>query len=570
MQTGASGSSSNQVTLGSAAEPTHAPPSSITATPLSGGVALSWSAAPGALSYTVRRSTTSGSNYSIVRSGLTTTSYTNTGLANGTTYYYVVSAINEGGVYADIETANTKQVSAKPGSSSSAKLDEDSTSPYSPNRQNIQADSYSLTAKSIDNDGAKATSSARTISIGAGKLVLLVSGSATLNTADSLVKQRLVLMGFSVSVKADDQATSADANGKALVIISASVDSDLVSTKFRSVPVPVLNWESNLFDDMGMTDSTVGSDYDINDNVKAVQIVNPDHAMAAGLSSSVTVYTDGGKMNWGTPGTNAITIATTTGDEARVVVFGYESGAAMQGINAPARRVGLFLNITEANTLTEDGWALFEAAVRWASESDSEVLYVAGRTSLSAADRAVYHRLTSRGYKVSVVDDDLATSSDAEGKALVMISATSSAAVVNNKFLDVAVPVLSWEAYILDDLGMTNSSSTSLGVASGQTQVTIVNSSRPMAGGLSGTRTLYTASGSMAWGVPGTSAIKIATLKDDSSKVVIFGYEKGAAMPGMEAPARRVGIFLNDIEASSLNSDGWLLFDAAVRWAKGQ
>lgn len=707
LQTGASGSSSDAVTLGSAAVPTHAPPSSLTATPQSGAVALSWPAAPGALTYTVRRSTTSGTAYSVVRSGLTTTSFTNTGLTNGTTYYYVVSAINEGGVYTDIETANSTQASAKPGSSSSvvtvsltnplngstltagssvtvsanatassgsitkveffangteigeetlspysiilsglasgnysltakatsssgtsatssavnvtvsapaanqppavsltgpaggstfasgaditvsanasdadgsvskvefysgsAKLGEDSTSPYSLTLQNVSAGSYSLTAKATDNDGANTTSSARTISVGAGKIVLLVSGSTSLNTADSLIKQRLESMGFSVSVRADEQATSADASGKALVIISSNVESDLVTTKFRGVQVPVLNWEPDLFEEMGMTGGTLGGDYGTNDAAEEIQIVNPDHPMAAGLSSSVTVYTDAGDMTWGVPSANAIKIAT-TGDEAKVALFGYESGVTMQGINAPARRVGLFLSNDEASTLTEDGWALFVAAVRWATESNNEVLFVTGSSTLSAADKTVADRLTSQGYKVTKVSDELVSGSDAEGKALVLISATTSSSVVNNKFLDVAVPVLNWEAYILDDLGMTGSSSGSLGAQSEQTQVTIVNSSQPMAAGLSGTKTIYTKSGYLSWGVPSASAIKIATLKDDSSKVVIFGYEKGAAMPGMDAPARRVSIFLDDLEPSFLNSDGWKLFDAAVSWAKG-
>jgi cellulose 1,4-beta-cellobiosidase len=72
-------------------------------------VALSWTASSGATSYNVKRSTTSGGSYTTVASGVTSTSYSNTGLANGTTYYYVVSAVNSSG-----ESANSSQVSAKP------------------------------------------------------------------------------------------------------------------------------------------------------------------------------------------------------------------------------------------------------------------------------------------------------------------------------------------------------------------------------------------------------------------------------------------------------------------------
>src|SRR5262249_23918269 len=53
------------------------------------------------------------------------------------------------------------------------------------------------------------------------------------------------------------------------------------------------------------------------------------------------------------------------------------------------------------------------------------------------------------------------------------------------------------------------------------------------------------------------------------TRIVVFGYEKGAAMFGLSAPARRVGLFLNDTTAAALASNGWRLFDAVVGWAKG-
>jgi fibronectin type 3 domain-containing protein len=57
-------------------------------------VILSWTPSPAATSYNVKRATTSGGPYTTVASGITSTNYVNTGLANGVTYYYVVSAFN--------------------------------------------------------------------------------------------------------------------------------------------------------------------------------------------------------------------------------------------------------------------------------------------------------------------------------------------------------------------------------------------------------------------------------------------------------------------------------------------
>jgi murein DD-endopeptidase MepM/ murein hydrolase activator NlpD len=96
-------------------------PTGLAATAGDGQVALSWNAVANATYYTLKRSTTNGGPYAAVpgselspspspfAQGLTGTSYTNTGLANGTTYYYVVSASNSVG-----ESVNSAQVSAKP------------------------------------------------------------------------------------------------------------------------------------------------------------------------------------------------------------------------------------------------------------------------------------------------------------------------------------------------------------------------------------------------------------------------------------------------------------------------
>jgi endoglucanase len=92
-----------------------AAPTGVTANAGDGQASISWNASSGATSYNVKRSTTSGGAYSTVASNVTSTSYTNTGLTNGTTYYYVVSAVNNAG-----QSANSSQVSATPQSTVTA------------------------------------------------------------------------------------------------------------------------------------------------------------------------------------------------------------------------------------------------------------------------------------------------------------------------------------------------------------------------------------------------------------------------------------------------------------------
>jgi hypothetical protein len=89
--------------------PLLAAPTGLTATLTSNGqVELSWVASTNATSYNVKQATMSGGTYT-TSTNVTGLVYTNTGLVNGTLYYFVVSAVNSFG-----ESTNSAQVSARP------------------------------------------------------------------------------------------------------------------------------------------------------------------------------------------------------------------------------------------------------------------------------------------------------------------------------------------------------------------------------------------------------------------------------------------------------------------------
>jgi cellulose 1,4-beta-cellobiosidase len=84
-------------------------PSGLGATPGNGQVSLAWTAASGATAYRVHRSTVSGGPYTAIQSNWTATSFTDTGLTNGTAYFYVVTATNGVG-----EGPSSNEASATP------------------------------------------------------------------------------------------------------------------------------------------------------------------------------------------------------------------------------------------------------------------------------------------------------------------------------------------------------------------------------------------------------------------------------------------------------------------------
>lgn len=70
-------------------------------------IALSWAAVAGATSYEVSRSTAIGGPYTTIATGLTGTSYADSGLTGGTRYYYKIRAVFSGVASADSTTIST-------------------------------------------------------------------------------------------------------------------------------------------------------------------------------------------------------------------------------------------------------------------------------------------------------------------------------------------------------------------------------------------------------------------------------------------------------------------------------
>lgn len=129
------------------------PPSNITATPGDTQLAVSWTGVTGAISYNLYYSTSAGvttSNGTKV-GGLTSTSYTITGLTDGTPYYVILTTVNANGTEGLASTAvtgtpgNGAMLNLVPGTTPSATLNYDAntaltfTAPSTTTSQNATA-----------------------------------------------------------------------------------------------------------------------------------------------------------------------------------------------------------------------------------------------------------------------------------------------------------------------------------------------------------------------------------------------------------------------------------------------
>jgi autotransporter-associated beta strand protein len=109
------GTSTNSPQDSATTQPTPPAPARLNAFPGNARATLVWTPSSGATSYNVKRSTTSGGPYVPLVPSVPSTDCTDTGLVNGTTYYYVVSAVNAAG-----EGTNSPEAAVTPNASAAA------------------------------------------------------------------------------------------------------------------------------------------------------------------------------------------------------------------------------------------------------------------------------------------------------------------------------------------------------------------------------------------------------------------------------------------------------------------
>jgi len=204
----------------------------------------------------------------------------------------------------------------------------------------------------------------------------------------------------------------------------------------------------------------------------------------------------------------------------------------------------------------------------------AEVLLVVGKKAvvgqkyLRSGDLSIKNHLENRGLNVIVREDTIVNSEDATDMDLVFLSESARSKEIVTKFRDVAVPVICSEPWIFRYLGMTGQTKkVDFGRKGRQKKFLIINPDHPLCASCSEEVQVCSKSFFMGWGVPGENAIAVAGLSSDPDKCTIFAYEAGVEMPGLVAPAKRVGLFLFRDTANSFTTEGWSVFDAAVDWS---
>lgn len=195
--------------------------------------------------------------------------------------------------------------------------------------------------------------------------LLWVTGSGAAVGTDGPLAARLEQAGFVLTFADDDLVQPADAAGRCAVLVSGTVDDDVLGGRLRQVVEPVILWKPELFDDMGV--ALVGA-HGVAEGLNQVLITDATHPLAAGLRGVVDVYSGAGRIGWG----NAVH-AHIIADRADLLglssLYAYSMGDVLAD-EVPAAGARIVLPITDAPdaVLQPVGLDLFENAVRWATD----------------------------------------------------------------------------------------------------------------------------------------------------------------------------------------------------------
>jgi hypothetical protein len=186
---------------------------------------------------------------------------------------------------------------------------------------------------------------------------------------DAITMKHLKALGFEVTVIEDKVLTADDALKHSLVYVSSSVNSGRVKNKLIASPVPVIYAESQNIGDINLSGKSSDEDNG-NFTGKTVTIKDSGHPIAAGLKGNVDIFKMDGKIGFVVPSKEGVIVAAAPDDDKRAVICVFEKGAKnMTNEPVPARTVYFYLVGGEEINQTDDGWKLFDAAVKWATGS---------------------------------------------------------------------------------------------------------------------------------------------------------------------------------------------------------
>ena len=224
----------------------------------------------------------------------------------------------------------------------------------------------------VTNEEGSTTTGEGRLTVTGVPTTLFVHATSGPNDSDKAAMAFVESLGWQVIAMGAATTTTADATGKALIVISSTVSSGEVGDKFKSVTTPVFNWEAALqdnFDESDRANDADGTTRGVTGGQTQINIVKAGHALSAGYPAGLlTISSSGVDLSWGVVGAGATIIATIADNPDRAVIYAHDKGATLfDGSKAAGTRVHFPGGDNTFAGLNDAGKKLFEAGVIYAA-----------------------------------------------------------------------------------------------------------------------------------------------------------------------------------------------------------
>ena len=174
---------------------------------------------------------------------------------------------------------------------------------------------------------------------------------------------RLEQNGYTVFLMRDDAVTEQDTTGMDLLYVANSVDTSNIKSLFKMTPIPLMTADHEYPELMDMAMMPPEGYV-----TRGLRIFDSTHVLAAGLSDYVLFASQAWRVQYAKPSEGAHNIGAHPNQSDLSCIFAYDKGDTMLTIAAPAKRLGFFIGTQNFNVMREEGWKLFDAAIKWMIE----------------------------------------------------------------------------------------------------------------------------------------------------------------------------------------------------------
>lgn len=287
------------------------------------------------------------------------------------------------------------------------------------------------------------------------------------------------------------------------------------------------------------------------------------HDGTGGSTGGGTGGGSAGTTGGGSGGTSSSSGGTTGGAGGATTSSGGRTGTAGSGAGGTT---------TSSGGATGSGGhvANADAGSRPDLTGKKALFVVSSATSPDEGEALVQQLLQLRGLDVTLADET-APASMATGFAMVVLSSNVTNAVP--VFAPVPVPMVVFgNTSFYQPMGFVTASSGRGNVTGAQ--ATVTDTTTMLSSDLAQGQTIdvfnaVLGNSQYTWGIPGGSPIKVATIVGMPTEMVVFAYEKGAAMATGTAAGRRVSLGWKSGNVKLLTVESFKLQDGAFSWAAG-